>query len=130
MSYQARAGAVLYAKDVNRIRAFYEEVLAFEVAHVERDHVVLESPGFQLVILAVPVRIAASIEITAPPSRREDTAVKLVFFVPSIPSTRAAAARLGGELDPPAREWRFQGQVVCDGHDPEGNVIQFREIAV
>jgi hypothetical protein len=23
--------------------------------------------------------------------------------------------------------WEFQGSRVCDGQDPEGNVVQFRE---
>ena len=27
-------------------------------------------------------------------------------------------------IDPAEREWSFQGYVRCDGHDPEGNVIQ------
>jgi hypothetical protein len=34
------------------------------------------------------------------------------------------------ERPPPAeQEWSFQGSTVCDGFDPEGNVIQFREQA-
>ena len=41
-----------------------------------------------------------------------------------------SAARHGGALDPTAREWQFQSQRVCDGHDPEGNVIQLRENAL
>jgi hypothetical protein len=32
-------------------------------------------------------------------------------------------------LNPTDKEWRFQGFKVCDGLDPEGNVIQFREHA-
>jgi hypothetical protein len=83
---------------------------------------------FQLVILAVPRHIAASIEIADPPSRREQAPVKLVFFVPSISALRETAAHLGGALNQPTQEWQFQGHSVCDGHDPEGNVIQFREI--
>ncbi len=33
----------------------------------------------------------------------------------------------GGEVFPPEREWNFQGYRVCDGMDPEGNVVQFRQ---
>ncbi len=29
----------------------------------------------------------------------------------------------------PAQEWPFNGVTVCAALDPEGNVIQFREIA-
>jgi hypothetical protein len=30
-------------------------------------------------------------------------------------------------LESADREWSFNGVTVCDGLDPEGNVIQFRE---
>ena len=123
------AGAVVYAKDVARVSSFYAQVVGLEVTHSDHDHVVLESAVFQLVVHATPAGIAASLEIADPPIRREDTAVKLVFPVPSIGTARTLAAKHGGELDPPEREWRFQGHRVCDGHDPEGNVIQLRETA-
>jgi len=32
-------------------------------------------------------------------------------------------------MEPADREWSFNGVTVCDGVDPEGNVIQFREHA-
>ena len=31
-------------------------------------------------------------------------------------------------MEPRDREWSFNGVAVCDAVDPEGNVIQFREI--
>jgi len=129
MSHQAKAGAVLYARNVERVRAFYAGCCGLEVAHSEDDHVVLESPTFQLVILAIPEAIAASISITTPPTRRTDRPIKLFFHVDSIDAIREAAAGLGGELNPPGREWQYQGSKVCDGIDPEGNVVQFRERA-
>jgi hypothetical protein len=67
------------------------------------------------------------LSVANPPLRREDTAVKLVLPVSSIATARSLAQPLGGELNPPEREWQFLGSRVCDGHDPEGNVIQFRE---
>jgi predicted enzyme related to lactoylglutathione lyase len=126
-SDQIRAGAVLYARDVGRLQAFYQAVAGLVVEQAESDHVALASSSFQLVILRIPERIAASIEIETPPRRRTDTPVKLVFFVADIAATRAAAASHGGELDPAVREWVFQGCRVCDGQDPEGNVVQFRQ---
>jgi hypothetical protein len=33
----------------------------------------------------------------------------------------------GGVMEPVDKEWSFNGVTVCDGLDPEGNVIQFRE---
>lgn len=40
----------------------------------------------------------------------------------------AAAAATGGQIKPPEAEWRFRGQVIVDGLDPEGNVLQFRQV--
>lgn len=127
MSQTANAGAVLYAKNLARVSRFYAQCCGLELVHSEEDHVVLESPAFQLVILAIPKAIADSISIATPPVRRENTPIKLVFPVASIDAVRRLAADLGGELNPPEREWSYQGSKVCDGHDPEGNVVQFRE---
>jgi predicted enzyme related to lactoylglutathione lyase len=122
------AGAIVYAKDIHRLARFYAAVADLEVMHEVDDHIVLESEALELVIVAIPVATAARIAITTPPQRRENTAVKLVFPVPSIADAREAARANGGELNPPAKEWKFQGLRVCDGCDPEGNVIQLREL--
>jgi hypothetical protein len=127
MQSQDRAGAVIYAKDVALVSAFYMQTLRLNVVHTEPDHVVLESAALQLVVLEIPAHIAGQIVVTVPPERRSDTAVKLSFAVPSIAAVRAAAARLGGGLNPAEREWLYRGFRHCDGHDPEGNVVQFRE---
>ena len=119
----------VYAKNLPVIGELYAGVLGFEVARSEAGHVVLDSPLFQLVILSIPKAIASAIEITSPPARREETPIKLVFIAPSIAVCREVAAKLGGEVNPPEREWRFQGSVVCDGCDPEGNVFQLRQNA-
>lgn len=121
------AGAVIYASDIRRIGAFYAQVAGLRITHAEGDHIVLESGAFQLVVVAVPARIAASIELTDPPRPREDTAIKLVLAVADMATAREAARSLGGQLLPPQREWQFQGMRVCDGYDPEGNVVQFRQ---
>jgi predicted enzyme related to lactoylglutathione lyase len=127
MPSEPTAGAVVYVRSLADVSQFYAGLLGFDVVESEADHVVLESPSFQLVVLAS--RSASSVEIASPPVRRTGTPVKLVFVVPSIAASRATAASLGGELNPPEREWRFQQFVVCDGHDPEGNVFQIRQHA-
>lgn len=124
-----KSGAVVYAKDIDKIGTFYSKVAGLSVVHAEAAHVVLESPSFQLVIVAIPAKIAVEINIATPPVRRENTPVKLVFSVPSISAARALASQLGGELNPVDREWEFLDCRVCDGHDPEGNVVQFRAYA-
>ena len=130
MSHQPRAGAVVFAKNLSRVAKFYEEILSMAVVHSEQDHIVLESPACQLVIHAIPTKIAASIEISNPPVRRTETPIKLFFLVPSIGEARAKAAALGGELNPREGEWEARGFRACDGHDPEGNVVQLREDAL
>jgi len=98
------AGAVIYAKDLSRVTAFYREVAVLPVTHSEIDYAILESETFQRVVHAIPAGIAASIDVASPPMRREDAAVKLIFPVPSIDASRALAAMHGGALNPPERE--------------------------
>jgi len=125
-----KPGAVLYAKNVELVSHFYQHVAGLDVVRVEKDHVVLGSRNVELVVLQVPAPLAQSINVESPVKRRTDTPIKLVFPVSSIAEARAAAALYQGELNPPERQWEFQGCLVCDGHDPEGNVLQLRENAL
>ena len=126
---QPAAGAIVYAKDVARVSRFYAQVAGLEIVHEVDDHVVLEDEAVELVIVRIPPAIAERIVIATPPARRENTAVKLVFWVADLAQARAGALEAGGVLDPVAKEWTFQGTLACDGHDPEGNVIQLRQLA-
>ncbi len=127
MTIPPRAAAVIYAKDVARLAAFYGGLLGVVPEHPERGYAVLELPAISLVIVGIPERLATSIEIADPPERREETPVKLVLPVADLAAARAAAPALGGIVDAPDREWTFRGVRVCDGHDPEGNVVQWSE---
>jgi predicted enzyme related to lactoylglutathione lyase len=129
MSNELKAGAVLFAKDLPRIAKFYAELVPMTVALAESDLIVLESEHFQLVVHPIPQRIAKLIRITSPPARRTDAAIKLFFPVASLAETRAKAQAFGGGLNPPEKEFEARGFRACDGHDPEGNVVQFRENA-
>jgi predicted enzyme related to lactoylglutathione lyase len=129
MSSSMHAGAVVFAKDMVRVAKFYSELMSVPVVLSERDHIVLESPECRLTIHAIPRNIADAIVIAVPPQRRADSAVKLFFYVDSIAEARAKAAALGGALNPPKSEWTARGFRACDGHDPEGNVVQVREQA-
>ncbi|HEV2700659.1 MAG TPA: VOC family protein [Steroidobacteraceae bacterium] len=129
MSNIHKSGAVLFAKDAQRVAAFYQALAGMKVTHASKDLIVLESPGHQLVVHPIPAKIARGIDIAVPPKRRTQAAVKLVFAVKSIAAARAAAPAYGGELNPPERMFEVRGFRACDGHDPEGNVIQFREPA-
>ena len=126
MSYESRTGAVLFAKNLDRVAAFYSAVLGLAEMHRDADHILLESPGFQLVVHRIVGGGSGAADSTDP-ARRETAAFKPVFFVPSLARVRNAADAHGGALEGADREWSFNGVTVCDGIDPEGNVIQFRE---
>lgn len=121
------AGAVIYAKNLERMRAFYEPLAELSVAEIGTGHVVLAGPTLQLMLVTMPDHIAASITIGQPPTLRTETPIKLIFPVSSLANARTIAARLGGEVWPATREWSFRGDRICDGFDPEGNVFQLRE---
>jgi len=128
MSVPVAYGSVVFAKDVERLSRFYEAVLGLQVLHNAADHWVLRADsGMELVVHGIPPAIAESFSISTPPERREDCALKLFFPVPSLAAARARARALGGGLQGPEREWEMRGFRACDGHDPEGNVLQLRE---
>ena len=126
-AFENRAQMVLYAKNLVSMQAFYQGVFLLTVETAAADHVVLASPACQLILVEVPAAIASTIHIADPPARRSETPFKLVLEVESIAAARNAALGWGGRVDPVEREWTFQGRRVCDGHDPEGNVVQFRQ---
>jgi predicted enzyme related to lactoylglutathione lyase len=123
----ARAGLFVYAKDLARLARFYEALLGMTRLHATDEMVVLESQDVQLIVHAIPPHIAATFEITTPPQRREDTALKFFFTVPTIAAARAQAPALGGEVM--LQQWQGPGFVVCNACDPEGNIFQVREAA-
>ncbi len=122
------AAAVLYVKDLDLMRAFYEA--CFELSAVEstsEDFCVLSSKDWDLSLVAVSAAVAATIVIADPPSRRAQTPVKLAFEVASIGGLRAAVTGGGGQIDPVESGWEFRGHRHLDCLDPEGNVVQLRE---
>jgi len=131
MSYESRSGAVLFAKRLEHVAAFYANVLGLREANRDDDHILLESPGFQLVVHRIPGmhpdHAATTVVASEPATRRASAAFKPVFFVQSLARVRAIATAHGGTMEPEDKEWSFQGVAVCDALDPEGNVIQFRE---
>lgn len=125
---EAGGGAVVFAKDAARVADFYVAVCGLVVAGRDEQTVTLQHGSFELLVHAVPAAIAATIRIADPPQRRQSNPIKPVFDVASIAAIRATAVAHGGAIDPPERTWQYQGRAVCDGHDPEGNVFQLREL--
>ncbi len=127
MTHLGLAGAVLYAKDLDRLVRFCASVAGIEPLTIEKGFATLGSGSRQFVIVRIPKHIAETIDIATPPRPREHTPLKLVFSVADIADARARAAELGGALNAMEREWEFDGAKVCDGHDPEGNIFQLRQ---
>jgi predicted enzyme related to lactoylglutathione lyase len=127
MAHRGLTGAVLYAKDLRQLVQFYTAVAGLDLHKMEEGFAVLGREPSQLVIVRIPKRIGATIQIATPPERREDTPLKLVFAAEDIARARIRAAELGGSLNAVEREWEFEGAKVCDGCDPEGNVFQLRQ---
>lgn len=124
---QAQFGAVIFAKDLQRLARSYEQEIGLSRQQGAADHVLLAGPGFDPVMHAVPARIAAGIVITTPPERRSETPIKLFFNVESLQAARETAQRLGGDIVADDQGWLIRGARVCDGLDPEGNVMQLRQ---
>lgn len=125
MTGSARVGALIYAKDLIRVSAFYRQLLGMTMQHADPEYHVLMSPDIQLIVHAMPPVIAETVEVTSPPALRETTAIKLFFTVPSLAAARAVARPLGGDVF--EEEWEGPGFRVRNAHDPEGNILQLRE---
>lgn len=124
-----KPSAVVFAKDVEKLAAFYAETAGLARLETGTAHVVLDGEAMQLVVHGIPAAVAARIEIASPPLRRESTPIKLCLPVANLAAARRIASAHGGVIDPSANEWAARGFRACDGHDPEGNVVQFREPA-
>jgi catechol 2,3-dioxygenase-like lactoylglutathione lyase family enzyme len=125
---QLAGGVVIYAANLDRLRAFYRATLGLHDTTGDASHVVLEAHQFQVVLLrGDPPSDPGPIVTDRPAERRSAVAIKPVFVVASLAPARAAAARTGGVINPERHEWRFGAYRACDGVDPEGNVIQLRE---
>lgn len=125
MSGPARAGLFVYANDAERVAQFYESVAQMTRLHAKDELIVLQSTDIQLLVHQTRSEIAVGIAITSPPSRRENTALKFFFTVPSLSEARSIASALGGEIF--NENWQGPGFIVCNAMDPEGNVFQVRE---
>lgn len=128
-SHKPEPSVVIFAADVRGVSIFYRELAAMTVLHEDLDHAVMEIDGFQLVIHGISGKPQGRAEEKGRVPVRQHSHIKLCLPVESIAGGRALAAENGGAINPPEHEWKARGFRACDGHDPEGNVIQVRETA-
>jgi predicted enzyme related to lactoylglutathione lyase len=118
------AGAVIFTGDVDRLVKFYQAVTGMPIQVNDGSITVLGSDSFQVVIHAL---------VGEPPGQasqpRNDAYVKPFFEVKSLSEIRKRVASLGGQADPPSKEWAVGRFRACEAVDPDGNPIQFRQVA-
>jgi hypothetical protein len=122
-----QAGLVVFAKSVKKLSAFYARTLGLEVLESARSHHLLRGNGYEVVVHAIPAKIAREIPIAKPPVLREDSAMKPSFVVPDLQALRLAVVATGGWLKSDDMAWTIRGHKVLDGCDPEGNILQFKQ---
>jgi len=117
-------GAMLYVKDLERMKRFYAEVLGVEATNQDCTNawVVFRAGGdVGFALHAIPAGIAENIEIACPPVPREQEAVKLIFEVKDVEGERERLELLG--VQTLLRPWQEPIE-ACDVIDPEGNIFQ------
>jgi predicted enzyme related to lactoylglutathione lyase len=119
-----KPGAVIFTGDHKRLAKFYEAVTGLTPSYTDEQITVLRSESFELVIHSLP----GEVSVNEPPRVREDSYIKPFFPVTSLAETRKRAAALGGVLRPENKEWEARGFRACEAIDPDGNVIQFRQV--
>ncbi len=117
-------GAVLYAKDLENLVAFYSALASDAVEDIENDFATFKASETELIILQTPEHISSQIEIVDPPVVRSATPLKPIISVPSIDLALKAVSESGGAILPGASPWKFRDNLVQDIVDPEGNVVQ------
>jgi catechol 2,3-dioxygenase-like lactoylglutathione lyase family enzyme len=112
--------AMIFAKDINRMLAFYRDGLGLTPVPDKSGEgwVVFDADGARLALHAVPPAIARNIEITEPPQERSETPIKLVFQTEDLEAVALRLASLGAKVFPP------RGSGSRDVVDPEGNIFQ------
>ncbi len=125
MSGPAQAGLFLYAKDLGRLVAFYESILAMSRLHASEDMVVLQCQHVQFIVHRIPAHIATEIEVASAPVLREESAMNFFFTISSIEGVRQVAAELGGMILDTIHQG--PGFHVCNACDPEGNIFEVRQ---
>ena len=117
----------VFAKDLERMLEFYQS-LGFEPESIKpNDFGVLRSDESELTVVQIPEHISAEITISKPPVVRSDTAIKLVFVVPRIDEALKNVEKNGGSQGD-FQAWQYADFIAQECVDPEGNVLQLRQI--
>jgi len=117
---------VVYAQDLTRVAEFYEHTLSRPVMEQDARFILVGDATVEVAIVQMPEALVAANPLETPPRLREDTPLKPSFLVDDLDRVVGAAAATGGGTKSLAAAWQWRGQLHLDGHDPEGNPVQFR----
>jgi catechol 2,3-dioxygenase-like lactoylglutathione lyase family enzyme len=111
-------GAMVFVKDLDRMTAFYRDVLGLQPVEATRldNWIEFRGDGVQFSLHAIPREIADGIRIESPPRAREQGGTKLTFAVRDVEATLKRIEAMGLPLL--RRPWGSTEAV-----DPEGNVF-------
>jgi catechol 2,3-dioxygenase-like lactoylglutathione lyase family enzyme len=111
-------GVMLFVKDLERVTAFYRDVLGLRPVEDTRldNWVEFQGEGARFSLHAMPTAIATGINIESPPRPREQSGAKLTFAVQGLDDTLQRIEAMGLPLL--RRPWG-----ATDATDPEGNVF-------
>jgi predicted enzyme related to lactoylglutathione lyase len=120
---QCEMSAVLFVKEAGKAKRFYLEALGGSLLREDEDFAVIDWQGFHLVVHQIPPQLASSVVVNVPPARRESASLRLDYPVTDVAQARAAAKRLGGQIDDSQPSWAEGDRSFFLGYDPEGNVF-------
>ena len=112
------AAAMLFVNDLERMTAFYRDVLELQPIEETRlvDWIEFRADGVRFSLHAIPAAVAAEVPIESPPAPREQSSVKLTFTVPDVEAALKKIQQMG--LPVTRREWG-----ATEAIDPEGNIF-------
>lgn len=128
MSNPARAGVLIYAKNLNVVSRFYQTLLDARLLHADEEHEVLANADTQVIVHAIPAQFSEAIVINVPPVPREEQAIKPFFTISDLNAAESICVEFGGLVLGPI--WPGPGMRVRNVCDPEGNIIHLRQVSV
>jgi catechol 2,3-dioxygenase-like lactoylglutathione lyase family enzyme len=119
--------AMIYVRDLPRMRAFYGQMLEAKPVNSEWTdrYALFDAGGADFALHAIPGETAGRPETASPPRPRETSPVKLTFAVDDVRAERARLEGMGVAII--QRPWQEPDQ-ACDGVDPEGNIFQITAV--
>jgi predicted enzyme related to lactoylglutathione lyase len=112
----------LFARDQNKVAAFYAAVFRAEVRSSDANHTSLNCADFVLTVHQIPAHLMPVAD-GEPVQRREASAIRIDYPVADLDLARQEAGRLGGCVDAEPPPWAGGDTRFFLGQDPEGNVF-------